>query len=189
MAEGWNVKKKRKSLYRKLLAVSNEVFAIACKSLQELETFQALEAAVLYDKLERHVELAAVAPDQCERRILKDEKVSADDKIVSIFEDHTDIVKRGKSQCPTEFGHKISTVTCKSGIKTQYEIFKGNPGDDSTLEDILDCHIRQHEKPLWHFSADRRLFSAKNEELLQNKGVKRVSIKKAGLQVRDPQGL
>jgi IS5 family transposase len=180
MTKGKNAKKKRKNLYKKLLAVSNEVFAMACKCLKELETCQVLEAAVGYDELERHVELAAVAIDQCERRVLRDEKVPANEKIVSIFEDHTDIIMRGKSQCPTEFGHKISVVTGKSGIITQYDIFKGNPSDDSTLEKILDDHIRQYEKPPWHFSADRRYYSAKNEELLQEKGVKKVSVKKPG---------
>lgn len=180
MTKGKNAKKKRKSLYKKLLAVSNEVFQMACKCLKELETCPALEAAARYEELERYVELAAVAIDQCERRVLKGEKVPADDKIVSIFEDHTDIIKRGKSQCPTEFGHKISVVTGKSGLITQYDVLKGNPSDDSTLEDILNNHIRQYEKAPWHFSADRRYYSAKNEELLRENGVKRISIKKPG---------
>jgi IS5 family transposase len=180
MTKGKNAKQKRKSLYRKLLAVSNEVFAMACKCLKELETCPVLEAAARFDELERYVELAAVAIDQCERRVLKDEKVPAEDKIVSIFEDHTDIIKRGKSRCPTEFGHKISVVTGKSGLITQFEVLKGNPGDDSTLEGILNNHVRQYDRAPWHFSADRRYYSAKNEDLLREKGVERVSIKKPG---------
>lgn len=180
MTKGKNAKQKRKSLYRKLLAVSNEVFEMACKCLKELETCPVLEAAVLYDELERYIERAAVAISQCERRVLKGEKVPAEDKIVSIFEDHTDIIKRGKSQCPTEFGHKISVVTGKSGLITQYEVLRGNPGDDSTVEGILENHIRQYDKAPWHFSADRRYYSAKNEAFLQESGVKRVSIKKPG---------
>jgi IS5 family transposase len=180
MAKGKNAKQKRKSLYRKLLTVANEVFAMACKCLKELETCPVLEAAAQYEELERFVERAAVAIVQCERRVLKGEKVPAEDKIVSIFEDHTDIIKRGKSQCPTEFGHKISVVTGKSGLITQYDVLKGNPSDGSTLERILGNHIRQYDRAPRHFSADRRYYSAKNEELLGERGVKRVSIKKPG---------
>ncbi len=180
MTKGKNAKQKRKELYKDLLKVSNEVFNMACKCLNQLETCSELEAYLYYDELERFIERAAVAIDQCERRILHDEKVPAEDKIVSIFEDHTDIIKRGKSQCPTEFGHKILVVTGKSGIITQYESFKGNPSDDSTLEEILDNHIQQYDKAPWHFSGDRRFYSAENEELLHEKGVKRVSIKKPG---------
>ena len=188
MAKGKNAKQKRKSLYRKLLAVSNEVFAMACKCLKELETCPVLEAAAHYDELERFVELAAVAIDQCERRVLKGEKVPVEDKIVSIFEDHTDIIKRGKSQCPTEFGHKISVVTGKTGLITQFEVLSGNPSDDSTLERILNNHIRQYDKAPWHFSGDRRYYSARNEQLLQEAGVKRISIKKPGYRSEERKG-
>jgi IS5 family transposase len=89
---------------------------MACKCLKELETCPVLEAAARYEELEIFVKRAAAAIVQCERRVLKGEKVPAEDKIVSIFEDHTDIIKRDKSQCPTEFGHKISVVTGKKGL-------------------------------------------------------------------------
>jgi hypothetical protein len=85
-----------------------------------------------------------------------------------------------KSQCPTEFGHKISVVTGKSGLITQYEVLNGNPSDGSTPERILDNHIRQYDRAPRHFSADRRYYIAKNKELLGKRGVKRVSIKKPG---------
>lgn len=44
---------------------------------------------------------------QAYRRVLKQEKVPADEKIVSIFESHTDIICRGKLNVDVEFGHKI----------------------------------------------------------------------------------
>ena len=55
--------------------------------------------------------------------MVKGEKIPASEKIVSIFEDITDIIKRGKSQPPTEFGHKVLITKAKSGLITQYQIW------------------------------------------------------------------
>ena len=55
-----------------------------------------------------------------------------------------------------------------------------NPSDDSTLREILEHHVRQYGKAPGHFSADRRFYSQKNEDLLRDGGVKRVSINKPG---------
>jgi|GEM_PF-5370105 len=41
------------------------------------------------------------------RRIFDQEKVSAQEKIVSLFENHTDIICRGKIDILVEFGHKV----------------------------------------------------------------------------------
>jgi len=182
MTKGKNAQKKRKILYKDLLKVTNEVFVMACECLKQLQGCELLAACSYYEELETFVERASVAIDQCERRILHDEKVPAADKIVSIFEDHTDIIKRGKSQCPTEFGHKIMVVTGKSGIILQFDTLNGNPSDDSTLDEILNNHIKRYNRAPWHFSGDRRFYSAKNEQLLKESGVKKVSIKKPGYQ-------
>ena len=72
--------------------------------------------------------------------MLKGEKVPASEKIVSIFEEHTDIIKRGKSQSPTELGHKVLFTTGKSGLIIQYQTFRGNPDDTGMLPDVLIIH-------------------------------------------------
>ena len=153
---------------------------MAQKCHEQLQRSPALEALGLCADLEHYLALARKAIDQCERRLFKGEKVPATEKIVSIFEEHTDIINRGKSQSPTEFGHKVLISTGKSGLITQYEIFRGNPSDEGMLGDILLRHTEQYGKAPQRLAGDRRFFSSDNETLAYGSGVKKVSISKPG---------
>jgi IS5 family transposase len=185
MAKGTKAEQMRKKHYKDLIKVANEVYHMATVCCQKLADSPHLEAWALHEQLDHYLTLAAVAIDQCERRILKGETVPTEEKIVSIFEEHTDIIKRGKSQSPTEFGHKVLVVSGKSNIITQYETFRGNPSDEGMLMDILDQHQQQYQKAPWNLSGDRRFFSAANEAQAYQSGVKKVSICKPGYRSKD----
>lgn len=189
MAKGPKTEQRRKKLYKDLLKVANEVFHMASLCCKQLGNSVHLEAIALHDQLDHYLTLSAVAIDQCKRRVIKAEKVPAQEKLVSLFEEHTDIIKRGKSKSPTEFGHKVLVASGKSGLITQYQTFRGNPSDDTMLADILACHQQQYQKVPWHLSADRRFFSAENEKQAYESGVKKVSICKPGYRSKDRQQL
>ena len=180
MVKGRNADKKRKKLYRKLLRAANEVFEMGCRCYEMGPTGSDLQLMALHEQLDHYLTLAAVAIDQCERRVLKGEKVPANHKIVSIFEEHTDIICRGKSMSPTEFGHKVLFATGKSGLITQYQVLRGNPGDNELLPGLLRQHKHQYGKAPHMLCTDRRFFSADNEKKAYGQGVKRVSIVKPG---------
>ena len=185
MAKGPKAEQRRKKLYRDLIKVANEVFYMASLCCKQLGNSAHLEAIGLHDELDHYLTLAAVAIDQCERRVLKGETVPAGEKLVSIFEEHTDIIKRGKSQSPTEFGHKVLVTSGKSGLITQYQTFRGNPSDDTMLDDIIATHQQQYQQAPWHLSGDRRFFSAENEKQAYESGVKKVSICKPGYRSKE----
>lgn len=180
MAKGPKAKDIRRRHYKDLLKVTSEVVRMAHKCHEQLQRSPRLEAIALSADIEHYLPLAQKAVNQGERRVLKGEKVPASEKIVSIFEEHTDIIKRGKSQSPTEFGHKVLIGTGKSGLITQYEVFRGNPSDEGMLRDILVRHTEQYGKAPERLSGDRRFFSSNNEELAYESGVKKVSISKPG---------
>ncbi len=185
MAKGRNAKRQRKKCYVDLIKVANEVFqtaSICCEKLSKCSDFQAV---YFHEQLDHYLTLAAVAIDQCERRVLHDEKVPASEKIVSIFEEHTDIIKRGKSQCPTEFGHKVLVASGKSGVITQCQCFRGNPCDGDMVSGILESHQKQYGKAPWALAGDRRFFSADNETAAYGSGVKRVSVCKPGYRSKE----
>jgi len=58
-------------------------------------------------KIDHYCQLGLRVIDQSSRRLLKGERVPTEEKIYSIFETHTDLIKRRKVQKPMEFGHKI----------------------------------------------------------------------------------
>jgi IS5 family transposase len=180
MAKGSQAQNRRKKLYRKLLKVTQEVVCMAhgCREQLLKSTYpQALsgEAALAH-----YLRLAAQVINQCERRVFKGEKVSSSEKIVSLFEDHTDIIKRGKSHTPAEYGHKVLFTTGRSGLITQYEIFRGNPSDSGMLPEVVFTHHTQYGEAPTSLSGDRRFFSAANEHIAYSSGIEKVCISKPG---------
>jgi transposase, IS5 family len=180
MVKGPKADKTRLKLYRRLIKAANEVFDMSCNCLHWVPDSNNPVLVALLEKLDHFLTLSAVAIDQCERRVIKNEKVPPSEKIVSIFEHHTDIIRRGKTSCPTEFGHKVSFVTGKSGLITQYQVLRGNPADNELMDVMLEKHRQQYGKVPAKICADRRYFSAANESKAYEAGVKHVSICKPG---------
>jgi IS5 family transposase len=178
LVKGPKADKKRRKLYRRLIKVANEVFDMGCRCYGQLSGCE--DVPTEYWQLDHYLTMMAPAIDQCERRILKGEKVDACEKIVSIFEDHTDIIRRGKSSSPTEFGHKVLFTAGKTGLITQYQVLRGNPGDGDFLPQIIETHKHQFGRAPHSISADRRFFSEDNESAAYREGVKQVSICKPG---------
>jgi IS5 family transposase len=180
MAKGPKAKNNRQRFYKDLIKIANEVFLMGGRCLKQMSKNPHGKTLPLFEQLDHFLTLSAVAINQCERRMLKGEKVPASEKIVSIFEDHTDIIRRGKSQSPTEFGHKVLIATAHSGLITQYQVFRGNPDDAHMIPDILIHHKNQYGKAPKNLCADRRFFSADNETKAYQSGIQRVSICKPG---------
>ena len=76
------------------------------------------------------------------QRVLNGEQVPNSGKIYSIFEPHTDLIKRGKVRLPVEFGHKVFLAESAEGLITQYEVLKGNPPDEVHVASSLQRHRR-----------------------------------------------
>ena len=180
MTKGPQADTRRKKLYRELLKVANEVVNMATACREQVITSTHGKFLTYSTALDRYLPLAGKVIDQCERRVLKGETVPSSEKIVSIFEEHTDIIKRGKSQSPTEFGHKVLFVTGKSGLISHYETFRGNPSDSGMVTEVLSSHYTQYGKVPYSLAGDRRFFSADNEQMAYSSGVRKVCISKPG---------
>lgn len=86
------------------------------------------------DNLFRGMRLAAA------RRVLDGEQVPNAEKVYSIFEPHTDPIKRGKVCSPMEFGHKVFLAESAKGLITQYHVLNGNPPDEQHVGRSLERH-------------------------------------------------
>jgi IS5 family transposase len=74
--------------------------------------------------------------DQTQGREFQAEKVPADEKIVSLFEEHTDIIVKGCRD--VHYGHKLDLSTGRSGLILDMVIEDGNPGDSERFLPLLD---------------------------------------------------
>jgi transposase, IS5 family len=117
---------------------------------------------------------------QSRRRVLEGEEVPATQKLVSVFEEHTAIIRRGKARKKTEFGRKVWLSEVDGGIVSGFRILEGNAGDEAQLRPTLDDHLRLFGKVPELVAADRNVHSKENEQLAKQMGVKKVCLPKAG---------
>jgi len=87
-----------------------------------------------YRRLGRHV------LNQAQRRVIDKESVPNEEKIFSIFEPHTELLKRGKAGKPIEFGHMIQIQQVEGKFITDYDVFDTKPVEYELIEPALERH-------------------------------------------------
>lgn len=128
-------------------------------------------------------EIADLAPrviEQTCQRVFEDQTVPASQKLYSIFEPHTDLICRGKTSKPCEYGHKVRLNQGASGLVSDYEVLEGNPADCQQLEAALDSHERIFGQTAEIFAADRGYYSQAGIDQCKSRGVRVVSIPATG---------
>ena len=169
-----------KAPYQRLMRASQATIRQAEQVLIELQTNAAEAGHELIETLQTFLPRAEQVLDQARRRVINGDSVPAAEKLVSIFEPHTDIIRRGKPNRDTEFGHKVWLGEVEGGFVSQYRVLNGNPADDAQWQPTLERHIQQFNHPPRQASADRGVHSAANEALAAKLGVKRVILPKPG---------
>jgi IS5 family transposase len=169
-----------KSHYQRLVQTTQATVRQAERVLAELQNQVADEGHGLVDTLQTFLPRAQQVIEQTVRRVFSGEKVPPAEKLVSIFEPHTDIIRRGKVNKDTEFGHKVWLGEVEGGFIAQYQILDGNPVDDSQWQPTLNKHIQLFGRPPRQASADRGVHSADNETFAAKLGVKRIVLPKPG---------
>jgi IS5 family transposase len=174
------------STYRQLLAITQEVLGNARLSVDATARSggKNLALALVIGTLRKEISgvcrLADQVVDQTSRRVLYGEQVPTSDKIYSIFEPHTDLIKRGKTNKPIEFGHKVFLAESAHGLITQYRVLDGNPSDENHVPTSLDNHRSMFGSAPETYATDRGFHNSSNEKLCRDAGVTSPSIPQRG---------
>ena len=99
--------------------------------------------------------LLARVVDQTRRRVFDGETVPAREKIVSLFEPHTDIIVKGGRG--THYGHKVNLATGRSGLALDVVVEDGNPADSARCLPMLERHVAHYGAAPSHAAFDGRL--------------------------------
>lgn len=180
---GEEAKEASKAAYRRLIGVARASLKQASEVQQMLRLQEEAHlggGTRLADELERFEGLLERVVEQTERRLLKGESLKAGEKLVSLFEEHTAIIARGKAAKKTEFGRKVWLEEVEGGIISGYRILQGNPSEEKQLQPTLENHLRLFGRPPWLVAADRGVYSSANEQSARNMGVQRVGLPKKG---------
>ena len=172
--------------YRELIGIAEEVVESARTVIERTsktrgkDMFTDLAIEEIRKDIEHYCALGSHVIDQSRRRVLNGEQVPTAEKIYSIFEPHTDLIKRGKVRTPIEFGHKVFLAESAQGLITQYEVLNGNPSDEVHVAPSLVRHVEAFGHAPELYGSDRGFFSEQNVASCAQQGVTVVCIPQRG---------
>ena len=98
----------------------------------------------------------------------------SEEKLLSLFEPSTEVIRKGKAGKPNEFGKMVKLQEAKNQIITDYEVYARRPHDSDLLIAAIETHQALLGRTPRLVAADAAFYSAKNEAAARAKGVKRV---------------
>ena len=149
-----------------------------------LEQIPDIDATAAAGELKHYLHLALKVIDQTERRVFKGENVPSSEKVVSIFEEHTDIIKKDRRE--TYYGHKVCLCVGASQLITDCLIKEGNPADTDLTATMLERQKEIYGRYPLKAAMDGGFASKPNLPAAKGKGIKDVCFaKKKGLDELD----
>jgi IS5 family transposase len=183
----------RVPLYHDLLKVSNKTVTAAERVLAAFPAkYSPRELAHpmifgLLDSLQHFVALSQRVVAQTHRRIVLGETVPSSEKLVSIFETHTDIIVKDRRD--TLYGHKLCLATGASGLITDCHVEKGNPADSTLAIGMIERHMERYGRAPQQVCFDGAFSSRANFEEIKRLDVGDVVFAKAkGITVEEMAG-
>ena len=177
-------KTQRQKKYLDLLKVTRKTTGYAQKAVGILQHKPDLAAADICTELKHYIDLALCVIDQTEKRVVHGQSVPASQKVVSIFEPHTDIiVKDGRD---TFYGHKVCLTGGGSNLIIDCVITEGNPADTALTETMLKRQNEIYGRYPLKAALDGGFASKNNLDTAKGMKIKDVCFaKKRGLEVED----
>lgn len=174
------------SKYRDLIRVAEQVVQNARAVLRKTkgargpDVIDDIVIKALREDIEHYCRLGDRVISQARRRVIEGQQVPTEEKLYSIFETHTDLIKRGKADKPVEFGHKVFLAESARGLITQYRVLDGNPPDEIHVNPSLQCHRQLFSRAPELYSSDRGFFNEDNLQRGHAAGVTLVCIPQRG---------
>ena len=176
----------RKPLYRDLIKITRKTLGYTQSAIDGLSQSPSpdLSAMCLTLDLKEYAGLSVNVIDQTERRVLHDQSVPAADKIVSLFEPHTDVIVKDRRD--TFYGHKVCLTGGPSNLILDCLIVEGNPADTTLTETMLDRQNALYGRYPLKAALDGGFASKDNLAIAKSKKIKDVCFaKKRGLKEAD----
>jgi IS5 family transposase len=164
--------------YQQLLALAQELLARTRRLLGELAfvvpkpalTLDQLRNAVAPGQREKllfhYVSLTAKVCDNARRRVLEGESVANAEKIFSIFEPHTQLIKRGKQPLPIQYGHNVLVIEDRLGFVVEYRVVEAGVLDQDLVVPVMRVVQERFQGRIKSASFDRAFHTPENQREL-----------------------
>jgi IS5 family transposase len=173
--------------YAKLLDIAQASRAQAERVRAALQERGEATAHRLVERFEHVLPLVEQAIDQATRRVLPGEPVPSEEQVLSLFEPHTQVIRRHKAGQPTEFGRKLLLDEVEGGIISRYEVLDDVGPEHPHLPRSLAAHQQRFARAPDVLAGDRGCYSPENEALARQAGVKQIVLPKTGRVSRERQ--
>lgn len=178
----------KKLVYKKLIRATEKTVSYAVDAVESLKIINFiapnLEAIAAAEELCHFIELGKSVIFQTKSRVLDGMPVPSSQKVVSIFEPHTDIIVKDKRE--TYYGHKIALTGGKSGLLTDLVILEGNPADTNIAKEMIVRQKKVFDKYPAQATFDGGFASKDNLKEIKELGLKDIVFaKKRGLEISD----
>jgi transposase, IS5 family len=180
---GEQAQEKIKDSYERLMGTVHQVLSqaktfveeVSCGIKQATTPLGDIRLKACVEHLKHFSQLTERVLEQTKARVLEG-NTHFKDKVLSLFEEHTEAIRKGKAAKPTEFGKMVKIQEADHQIITDYEVFEKRPVD----ADLLLPSIETHEKLLGQIpkmvAADAAFFSTDNQIQAQAKGVEKLAV-------------
>jgi IS5 family transposase len=161
--------------YQRLLALAEDLLQRARRLLSRLR-FRVPEGdgidwlgeglAGPREELWHYLQLTQKVCGTARRRVLLGETVPNEDKIFSIFEPHTELIKRGKQPNPIQYGHKVLVIEDAVGFICHYTVLANGVLDQDVLVPEMTKLQRRVDGKVQRASFDRAFHTPENQAKL-----------------------
>jgi IS5 family transposase len=169
---------KRKKEYKDLLRLSRQILNDTERVMAEVEQMPPAKKEGVKQWSDNLNEMAARV-----RQVVKQAKARVFDgitqlpgKIVSLFEPHSEIIRKGKASKPTEFGKMVQVQEAENQIITHYDVFEERPSDRELLCGAVEAHKEILGRIPNLATADAGYYSHAQEKAVEQMGVKWVAV-------------
>jgi transposase, IS5 family len=170
---------KMKAAYGKLLEATSRVVGQAKKFSGEIASHVKKGPRVVLQKAKQQLDEMIPRVQQVMRqtreRVMRN-NTKAENKIFSVFEPDTEIIRKGKAGKPNEFGKLVKIQEAENQIIIHYDVFDPRPSDSALLTPSIEKHKELLGRVPDLATGDAGFFSAANEAEAKKLGVKRVAV-------------
>lgn len=165
---------KRLPLFQKQLILFTKTINQTSNAIKKKST--SIIAKAIQEELSKLLVLMEQVYDITWRKEIKGEKVPNDDKIFSIYEQHTDIIVKGQREAL--FGHKINLAAGKSNLVLDCQVLRGNPSDKSLFNPTIDNVIQNYDIIPRDSTTDGGYASLDNQKSAREAGIANIVFNK-----------
>jgi IS5 family transposase len=124
----------------------------------------ALAPATREGLLLHYMTLTEKVCDNARRRVLQGKTLANDEKIFSIFEPHTELIKRGKQPVPIQFGHHVLVIEDAVGLVVEYRVVSPGVLDQDLVVPVMRELQERFSGKIKSASFDRAFHTPQNQK-------------------------